>query len=89
MSEEDEVGEGSTSMVISSVAAEDDEGSAISLLPSAAIVFPLVADLLDTSALPFVIIPSADRETEKGHTYSYVIVQCISVIVSVVGPAKS
>ena len=63
MSEEDEVGEGSTSMVISwslMAADPDDEGSAISLLPSAAIVFPLVADLFAASALPFVIIPSTD-----------------------------
>ena len=55
MSEED-VGDGSTSMVISSA----DEGAS---LPSSAIVFPLVADLA-TSALPFVIIPSADRNIE-------------------------
>ena len=54
MSEED-VGDGSTSMVISSA----EEGAS---LPSSAIVFPLVADLA-TSAFPFVIIPSADRKS--------------------------
>ena len=63
MSEEDEVGEGSTSMVISSA---DVEGSAIWLLLSEAIVFPLVADLFAASALPFVIMPSADWERLGG-----------------------
>ena len=61
MSEED-VGDGSTSMVISSDA-DDDEGASTLLPSAAAIVFPLVADLA-TSALPFVIIPSADRKIE-------------------------
>ena len=62
MSAEEEVGEGSTSMVISSDA-DDDEGASTLLPSAAAIVFPLVADLA-TSALPFVIIPSADHQRQ-------------------------
>ena len=69
MSEED-VGDGSTSMVISSA----EEGAS---LPSSAIVFPLVADL-GTSAFPFVIIPSADRKSVSyttSHKYRVIVLE--------------
>ena len=52
MSEEED-GDGSTSMFISSA----DEGAS-------AIVFPLVVDLA-TSALPLVIIPSANQQGQN------------------------